>query len=316
MPQHRSTDLDFQISNRQEHNLSYQLSQAYAKSDLCQIGNKKYDAKNEARANGASNSHEVGKAIGIYSYASEDKRQSQWHKLGEFAFSNGATHIFNIKDTDVKSFLTTIIDAGYSYNTVKQYCSSLEKMDTMLTQVYPHNRGDWHSAIEACRDIAKSDCVRSDINTRAYTCPNELINSLPEEYKLAGSMQLNHGLRISDACYFKKVDDTHIVCNSKNGQVMTKELTPNEQKLFAKYSANDIYAVNIEKYNYQLQKACAATSQEWSGSHGLRHNYAQNRMSELTDLQGKHRMSYGDALLTTSHEMGHHRMEITEKYLR
>lgn len=68
---------------------------------------------------------------------------------------------------------------------------------------------------------------------------------------------------------------------------MTKELTPNEQKLFAKYSANDIYAVNIEKYNYQLQKACAATSQEWSGSHGLRHNYAQNRMSELTDLARK-----------------------------
>lgn len=316
MPQYRAEELDFELSNRQEHNLSNQLNQAYAKSDLCHIGESKFSAQNEARANGASTSHEVGKSIGIHSYSTEDKRQSQWHKFGEFAFSSGVKHISNIKDTDVKSFLTTIIDAGYSYNTVKQYCSSIEKMDTMLTQVYPQNRGDWQSAIAECRSIARIECNRTDIDTRSYRQPNEIINALPEQYALAGSMQLTQGLRISDACYFKKIDDTHVICNSKNGQSMIKELTPQQQQLFDKYSVDGTYSVNREKYDYQLEKACIATKQTWNGSHGLRHNFAQNRMAELTNENGEYRLSYGEAMLQTSKDMGHHRLEITEKYLR
>ena len=50
----------------------------------------------------------------------------------------------------------------------------------------------------------------------------------------------------------------------------------------------------------------------WSaGAHGLRHSYAQERMSEL-----KNSMSYEKALEVVSQEMGHFRPEITEVYLR
>ncbi|MDE9483869.1 site-specific integrase, partial [Xenorhabdus bovienii] len=51
----------------------------------------------------------------------------------------------------------------------------------------------------------------------------------------------------------------------------------------------------------------------WSaGAHGVRHSYAQERMSEL-QRQGLVRE---DALTTVSQEMGHFRPEITETYLR
>jgi integrase len=312
----RAEELEFNLSNRQEHNLSNQLNQAYSKSNLCQIGESKLSAQNEARANGASNSHEVAKNVGIYSYATEDKFKNQCHKFGEFAFENGIKHISAIKDSDVKNFLTTIIDAGYAYNTVKQYCGTLEKMDTMLSQAYPQNRGNWSAAISECRDIAKIECERKDFNTRSYRDPASIINSLPEQYQLAASMQLNHGLRISDACYFSKIDNNHVSVNSKNGQIMTKELTPRQQELFDKFSNGGKYAVSRESYDYNLQKACVNTRQEWHGSHGLRHNYAQSRMSELTDDKNPNKVDYGTALLTVSKEMGHHRLEITEKYLR
>jgi len=50
----------------------------------------------------------------------------------------------------------------------------------------------------------------------------------------------------------------------------------------------------------------------WSnGAHGLRHSYAQERMSEL---QRHH--PYQDALRIVSQEMGHFRPDITEVYLR
>ena len=313
---YRAEELEFNLSNRQEHNLSNQLNQAYAKSDLCQIGKSKLTAQNKARENGASNSHEVAKNIGIYSYSYEDKFKNQCHKFGEYAFENGIKHISAIKDSDVKGFLTAIIDAGYSYNTVKQYCGTLEKMDTMLSRAYPQNRGNWSAVISECRDYAKIECERKDIDTRSYRDPDSIINSLPEKYQLAASMQLNSGLRVSDACYIKKSGENTVSVNSKNGQIITKELTPRQKELFDKFSSNGKYAVNRESYNYNLKKACEATNQQWQGSHGLRHNYAQNRMSELTDDKNPNKVDYGTALLTVSKEMGHHRIEITEKYLR
>ncbi len=51
----------------------------------------------------------------------------------------------------------------------------------------------------------------------------------------------------------------------------------------------------------------------WSeGAHGVRHSYAQERISEL-QAQG---YTYRVALTTVSQEMGHFRAEITEVYLR
>ncbi|WP_299316522.1 hypothetical protein [uncultured Halomonas sp.] len=53
---------------------------------------------------------------------------------------------------------------------------------------------------------------------------------------------------------------------------------------------------------------------EWStGAHGVRHTYAQARMSELQLAAG---LSYRDALQVVSQEMGHFRESITEVYLR
>ena len=49
-----------------------------------------------------------------------------------------------------------------------------------------------------------------------------------------------------------------------------------------------------------------------SGAHGVRHSYAQERMSELQ----KSGMTREKALETVSQEMGHFRPEITETYLR
>ena len=51
----------------------------------------------------------------------------------------------------------------------------------------------------------------------------------------------------------------------------------------------------------------------WStGIHGLRHNFAQERMEELQSRG----FYYSDALAIISQEMGHFRPDITEVYLR
>lgn len=63
-------------------------------------------------------------------------------------------------------------------------------------------------------------------------------------------------------------------------------------------------------------QSCTAASQRTlgysSGAHGLRHSYAQSRVSELQSVG----YTYDRALSAVSQEMGHFRADITEIYLR
>ena len=72
--------------------------------------------------------------------------------------------------------------------------------------------------------------------------------------------------------------------------------------------------INVKQSTYReaLHIACDVVGQDWNGTHGMRHNFAQDRMAEL---QGEG-MSYNQALAQVSAEMGHHRLEITEIYMR
>ena len=135
--------------------------------------------------------------------------------------------------------------------------------------------------------------------------------------QLCASMQLDHGLRIADAT---KIDTKNLtadgiltVPNSKNGQTLTVHLSPTEaQKIKDLADDNGKISVKQSVYRTELEKACISTGQTFSGTHGLRHNYAQGRMSDLVD-QGK---DYHAALQIVSDEMGHHRPDITATYLR
>ena len=136
------------------------------------------------------------------------------------------------------------------------------------------------------------------------------------QMQLIASMQLDYGLRIADAT---KIDTCNIdgniltVHNSKNGQDLRIELRPSDVARIKEIAGADgKIVVKQGEYREALRDACTATGQDWNGTHGLRHNYAQDRMSTLIS-QGK---SYREALHIVSEEMGHHREDITETYLR
>lgn len=67
-----------------------------------------------------------------------------------------------------------------------------------------------------------------------------------------------------------------------------------------------------QRWSNSVSAASDRTMGRSTGAHGLRHSYAQERMTELQNRG----LSRDAALETVSQEMGHFRPEITETYLR
>lgn len=312
---------DVDLSNRQESRLSTQLAHAIKTSGIVEVGRSRYDAKADARAAGAKTSHDINATIGITSWATYDKFRSQAKVFGAWCFGNGCNNINQIKPEHVTGFLRSLIDCGYARNTVQGYAATINKMAVMLERglTGTGTRADkWSKAIDTVRaDI--NTCVQKDTATRAYADPHAIVAAMPDDrMQLCASMQLNHGLRIADATKINAHNisadgATLMVKNSKNGQDITVALRPGEaDHIRALADSNGMVAVKQSEYRAALTRACADTGQDYNGSHGLRHNYAQNRMDALTSSG----MSYTKALDTVASEMGHHRAEITHTYLR
>lgn len=312
---------DIDLSNRQESRLSTQLAHAIKSSGIVEVGRSRYDAKADARADGAKTSHDINATIGITSWASYDKFCSQTKVFASWCFGNGCNNINQIKPEHVTGFLSALVDRGYARNTVQGYAAAINKMAVMLDRglTGTGTRADkWSKAIDTVRaDI--NTCVQKDTTTRAYADPQAIVAAMPDDrLQLCASMQLDHGLRIADATKINahniSADDKFLtVANSKNGQDITIALRPGEAD-HIRAIADDKGMVSVKQSEYRaaLSKACADTGQAYTGSHGLRHNYAQHRMDELTNSG----MSYSKALDQTASEMGHHRSEITTVYLR
>lgn len=314
-----------EISGRKENMLTNQLAKALEKSAFVVVGSSRFDAKREqydklSEMGQKADSHSVNKEIGITSYASLHKFQSQLNVFGRFCFgSENLNNLNQIKPSHVEKFLNELCNHDYAKNTVQSYASALEKFAVVMDRAYPvtvPRSETWHEAVTSCRD-AINVCAAKDTETRAYADPRAMIDALESpQMQLIASMQLDYGLRIADAT---KIDTRNIdgniltVHNSKNGQDLRIELRPSDVARVKEIAGADgKIVVKQGDYREALKDACAATGQEWNGTHGLRHNYAQDRMSTLIS-QGK---SYREALHIVSEEMGHHREDITETYLR
>ena len=66
-------------------------------------------------------------------------------------------------------------------------------------------------------------------------------------------------------------------------------------------------------YRETLKVATAQSNYPYTGSHGLRWNFARDRFKKI---QIKGSVSYEKALSIVSHEMFHQRPDITEHYLK
>ncbi len=302
-------------------NANYQVHQIFA--EIIRFGESKHEAKANARADGAQTWHDIGKNIGIYSYATADQyRDIAKDLMGYTREQFGVKDIEKLQSEHIQSFLESKIAEGVRYSTFQKYAAALEKLEVALNQyAQSHNTGNQYSFdIKDVRQQASEVLERSQV-TRAYENPKALVNSIQNpEYRTIAQAQYEGGFRISELNHLSeknfKDNNTFQVISGKGGKdrevPLSKETYEALKSLLNRADTDGKYKFNMDAYRNTLKTAAEQSRQPYTGSHGLRWNFAQEKFMEL-QREGR---TYEQALQEVSNLLGHERPDITEHYLR
>ena len=298
-----------------------QVTFIFNESGIFTPNESKHDAKETARAEGARTSADVASQTTIYSYQTAESYKDVWHQLADFAKLNcELKDIEKLSEKEVKAYLESRIADGVAASTFAKECAAINKLENALS-AYADKRGtgreyNFREATHQVKVEQGKNLERSDLH-RAYSNPQAVIGAIERaDHRLAAEIQLNGGARISEMSLIKGSQlkgNNRVEVQGKGGKV--RELQVSEKiynELKSHIEKNGAFQVNKDEYGRDLRAAALSSGQDATGSHGLRWNFAQNRMSELQS-SGK---VYEQALAQVSREMGHERSDITEHYLR
>lgn len=296
----------------------YQISQIYNESGIKQIGHSKHEAKTTAREGGARTWAEIGQKMGIHSYKTADAYRETWKRCFEHArTTDGLKDITKMEGRHVESYLKSCAESGCSHATFSQYAAALGKLDQALNlysekydlgRTYTLARG-----VTSAREFGAN--LQRFEGSRAYARPADLVAAVSDsKYQLAAQIQHKTGVRINEVGHIRpyQLRGIDLDVKGKGGKELTKTLTQEIAAQLRRYLKRGDYKIDKDDYRAGLKAAAEKTGQDYTGSHGLRWNYAQEQI-EARCSEGT---PYYQALGEVSREMGHERPDITEHYLR
>ncbi len=301
-------------------NINYQVHQVFA--EIIKFGESKHAAKEAARNSGAKTWHAIGKNIAIYSYATADQYRDIAKDVMQYAKEN-----FRIRDIEkltseaVKGYLESKIADGVKYSTFQKYAAAVEKLEVALNAyAQSHNTNNQYSFdIKDVRKEAQETLEKTQV-TRAYEDPRALIANIKDEtFRTIAAAQYSGGFRVSELNHISEKNflenNTFQVISGKGGKdrevPLSSETYQTLKDLVAK-SESGKFEFDMNAYRNELKQAAERSNQDYTGSHGLRWSFAQEKFNELM----KQGAIYEQALQEVSKLLGHERPDITEHYLR
>ncbi len=312
--------------------IGYQITEIFNKSGILQIGNSKHEAKAEAREAGSKSWADMGKTLGIFSYKTADTYKDTWHH-----FSNFAKAEFRLKDIEktsaehVQSYLESRISDGVALATIAKEAAALGKLENALNLYSAkYEKGNQYNFRDGIREIikqARQELPKADPH-RAYESPEKIIEGIQDvKHQIAARSQLESGARIHEISLIKPdqlrgigQDSINgekcgvIEIKGKGGKIRELHVSPMiYEKILNTIKTEGNFKIDKNDYRTDLRQACESCNEKYTGSHGLRWSYAQERMERLQSACG---MSYEQSLCEVSRALGHERPDITEHYLR
>lgn len=281
------------------------------------IGKSKAKTRSESSYKG-QNGHKVSELV--HSFQSKDEFIRVATELANFAKSEfGIKDMQQINSEVIQAYFADKIEDGLFRRSLSSYASVISKIQVGLSKMplklEKHSTLFTQKDIKDIRQVIDKEALRKEHLNRAYNNPQSLLNYMSKDTKLGFELQLNHGIRVAEATLIRAsqlLENNTLKIQGKGGYMreilLEKALY---ERLKAEIKANGSYKVSYDKYVQNLKKATQKNGEKWQSTHGLRYNYAQKKYAEYVK-----KMTHEEALKRVSFELGHHRVEITNHYLR
>ena len=270
--------------------VKYQVSQIIQKVNG--IGTSKKETRDQSGVKSLESGHKVSDKV--HSYKSLENLRNDLTNLANYA--KAEFQIQDIREINIDIVKSWIDSKNISYNTASNYFSELNKVSAHFNFT--------REEIKELRADLKKELPKTELETRAYKNLEKL--ELKDKNQVAFELQRDYGLRVNAATHIdlnKQLNGNILTYREKGGKLSQKELSPNLAQKIRENAVEGKYEVNKRTYARDFQKQIEKIGQKYTGTHGIRHTYAQKMLENHSKAE-------------VSKELGHTREEITDTYLR
>ena len=270
--------------------VKYQVSQIMQKVNG--IGTSKKETREQSGVKSLESGHKVSDKV--HSYKSLENMRNDLTNLANYAKEE--FQIRDIKEINIDIVNAWIESKNISYNSASNYMSELNKVSDHFSFT--------REEIKDLRADLKKELPKTELETRAYRNLEKI--ELKEKHQVAFELQRDYGLRVNASTHInldKQLNGNTLTFREKGGKLSHKELSPNLAQKLKVNAVDGKYEINKRTYARDLQKQIEKSGQKYTGTHGIRHTYAQKMLETHSKAE-------------VSQELGHTREEITDTYLR
>ena len=270
--------------------VKYQVSQILQKVNG--IGTSKKETREQSGAKSIESGHKVSDKV--HSYKSLENLKNDLTNLA--AYAKNEFKIQDIREINIDIVSSWIDSKNIGYNTASNYMSELNKVSDHFNFT--------KEEIKELRADLKNDLPKAELETRAYKNLEKI--ELKDKNQVAFELQRDYGLRVNAATHIdlnKQLNGNTLTYREKGGKLSQKELNPTLAQKIKENAVDGKYEVNKRTYSRDLQREIEKIGQKYTGTHGIRHTYAQKMLETHSKAE-------------VSKELGHTREEITDTYLR
>lgn len=270
--------------------VKYQVSQILQKVNG--IGTSKKESREQSGAKSLESGHKISDKV--HSFKSMENLKNDLTNLATYAKSE--FKISDIKAINIEIVSSWIESKNIAYSTASNYFSELNKVSDHFNFT--------KQEIKDLRADLKKELPTTKLETRAYKNLEKI--ELKEKHQVAFELQRDYGLRVNAATHInldKQLNGNTLTFREKGGKLSQKVLSPNLAQKIKENAVEGKYEINKRTYSRDLQREIEKIGQKYTGTHGIRHTYAQKMLETHSKAE-------------VSQEMGHSRPEITDTYLR
>ena len=270
--------------------VKYQVSQILQKVNG--IGTSKKETRDQSGVKSLESGHKISDKV--HSFKSLENLKNDLTNLATYAKTE--FKIQDIREINIDIVSSWIDSKNIGYNTASNYMSELNKVSDHFNFT--------KEEIKDLRADLKKELPKAELETRAYKNLEKI--ELKEKHQVAFELQKDYGLRVNASTHInldKQLNGNTLTYREKGGKLSQKVLSPNLAQKIKENAVEGKYEINKRTYSRDLQREIEKIGQKYTGTHGIRHTYAQKMLETHSKAE-------------VSQELGHTREEITDTYLR